>query len=317
MNEKLLSWLKTGKIQETLDYLIVIIKDKDNQMYTDLVLLASRQQANQRMFNLNLIPHENLNIESNNIFKSVLDCVNQASDLGYFEGVSWDDIEEKKNQPEDVIKILFVASNPINTPKFQIEKEYLEIRKIFSTKRKKFDITESFNTTLDGLFDVVRTEKPEILHLSAPSTDQYLVLHRQDDTIRSVMYDFLSAVFPMFQPYVKCVFINTWCSPIFLKKISIPLHRAIGGKTMVIDEASIIFSSGFYTAIAQGKKWDEAFYFGNELLSTWIKRNELPFEMPYVCYVDGVSNEPEDTTPADFPVIEPEEIEQMRRSEKD
>lgn len=215
--EQLLNLLKSGKIQETLDYLVAIVKHKDNQMYHDLILLAGRLQANQRMFNLNLIPHEDLMIESNNIFKSALDTIHTASDLGYYIGLELADIKEKNN-PTDSVKILFIASNPVNTPKFQLEKEYLEIRKIFNAKRKNFEVIELFNTTLDGLFEIIRIEKPEILHISAPSNDKYLVLHRSDDTIKSVPYDFLSAAFYMFQPYVKCVFINTWCPPIFLKK---------------------------------------------------------------------------------------------------
>ena len=192
-----------------------------------------------------------------------------------------------------------------------LEKEY---GKRGTKKREKFEVIELFKATIDQLFEVIRMEKPDILHISAPSTDKYLILHRPDDTVRSIPYNLLSSAFTMFQPFVKCVFINTWCPTIFLKRISIPLQCAIGSKSLVDDNMSVLFSSGFYTAIYQGKNFDEAFSTGLDLLKNHKEYSAR--EIPFVLFKNGFSADSSDKTPEDFDIKEPEEIIKILKSNK-
>ena len=306
IKDKLIKLIQVNKISEALDYLMLITKSNDKKSYNQLIALAARLNANSGLFNQGLLDYKQLKIENSKIYYASIQLIDAISSEAYFKNIQLDDLKKQAEAgTEEKVKILFVASNPIGTAKFQLEKEYLEIRRIFRPKRTKFEVTELFNSTLDDLLEAVQREKPDILHIAAPSTDKYLILHRPDDTVRSVSYHILASIFILFQPYVKCVFMNTRCSSIFLKKISNALQCAIGSKNLVNDNVSVLFSSGFYTAIAEGKTFDKAFSVGVELLR---KQNIADAEIPFILFNCGLSNDPNDNTPEDFNFQEPEEI---------
>ena len=321
LNEELRRLIAANKISEAITIMTEIINDKDENMSKDLVLLSGRLTVAERSHINGLIKFEEFQTFNTQISNSVLQYIDLAEKEGFFKDIS--DIESLKEQRVEGVKtkILFVGSLPKDMNlDFQIEREYLEIRKVFNNVREKFEATEIFNTTLDLLFDTVRKEKPTILHIAAPANSDIIALHRTNNNQHQVSYEFLASAFIAFQPETKCVFINTWCSTIFLKKISTFLGCAIGCKNMVMDNDSIVFSSGFYAALAQGKDYKEAFNFGKELLleekkpkkaiptsygvvatGKSKKTSDAPYIIPYVLFINGIAEDPNDTTPDDFP----------------
>lgn len=297
IREKLFNLLQIGRTNEAIERLLWLSKEHDKSTYNELILLSSRLNANNSMFNMNILSQNDLKLETNKIITSLLNYVDLITSADYVSNINLNDLENGINaSTDDKIKILFVASNPIDTGKLELEKEYLEIRRIFNNKRNQFEVIELFNATLDEFFNTVRIEKPDVLHISAPANNDYFTFHRPDQTSRLVPYPFLASAFLLFQPHVKCVFINTWCSPIFLKKISTSLHCAIGCPSMVMDDVSIWFSSSFYTSLAQGNSYEEAFKMGIEILKQQSKDGNIPFVM----FKDGMSNSSDDKTPEDF-----------------
>ena len=215
-----------------------------------------------------------------------------------------DPAELVQEEGMEKVKILFIASNPNGTTEFELEKEFLEIRKVFRRKRHHFEVVECFNTELQEFFDVVAEEKPDILHVAAPSKEEYIVFHKADDTIRAVPYEFLAPAFSMFRDYVKCVFLNTWCSATFLKQVSVSLGTALGSKNLISDTDSILFSSGFYSAIAQGASYEEAFKAGQAILDKGLVHDVAKGKETYTFFENGNNLNPEDQTTADFPMNE-------------
>ncbi len=271
------------------------------------MLLSARFNANHSMYNQGLLTYDQLKLENNKIYHAALNYLNQVASQDYFQDMPQEVIERGlARDKQKIFKILFIASNPVNTPKFELEKEYLEIRRIFNRQRDLFEVVESFHTTLDQFFNMVRIEQPDILHIAAPSNDKYLVFHRTDDTIRSVPYHYLASTFSLFQPYVKCVFVNTWCTPVFLKKISQSLQNAIGSKALVEDDMSVLFSSGFYTALSQNSSFEEAFQIGKEVVEKSEKYAGT--EIPFVMFNNGLSTDSRDDTPEEFEIEEPEDL---------
>jgi len=307
LKEHLINLLKVNRIQDALEQLMSITDGYDDQTSNDLMLLSARFNANNGMYNKGLLTYDQLKLENNKIYHAALNYLNQIASQDYFHELTQEEIDSRSFiEDQKKTKILFIASNPVNTPKFELEKEYLEIRRIFTRQRDQFEVIESFHTTLDQFFNMVRIEQPDILHIAAPSNNKYLVFHRPDDTIRSVPYHFLTSAFSLFQPYVKCVFLNTWCPPVFLKKVSQSLQNAIGSNTLVDDNMSVLFSSGFYTALAQHSTYREAFEIGKEVLG---KRDKyLGKEIPFVMFQNGISTEPDDDTPEEFEIEEPEDL---------
>jgi hypothetical protein len=320
LNEELKRLISANKISEAISIMTEVLDGKDEDMSNALVLLSGRLTAGERSHLAGLIKFEEFQSLIISISNAALNYIDSATNDGYFADIpDVKSLKEKRVEGKKT-KLLFVGSLPKDlSAQFQIEKEYLEIRKVFNNVREKFEATEVFNTTLDMLFDTVRKEKPTILHIAAPATDECIALHRKDNTQHHIKWEFLASAFIAFQPDTKCVFINTWSSTVFLKKISTFLGCAIGCKDVVMDNDSITFSSGFYAALAQGKDYKQAFYFGKELLLE-EKRNivvptsygivatksrdeqeEMPFKIPYILFINGVADDPTDTTPDDFP----------------
>lgn len=189
-------------------------------------------------------------------------------------------------------KLLFLAANPVDaSAHLQLEKEYLEIRKIFKNHRDKFSITEEFDVTLDTFFEAIYREKPNIIHLSgfAEEAGIYL-LQKQDHTSFLIPYEFLAPAFKMLKESVECVFFNTGMSNLFSKVVSRVIPYAIGIRGMVSDEEAISFSSGFYAALALEKNYEKAFQMGRDLL------NKTTDKQKYYLYQSGLCPEDKETS---------------------
>jgi hypothetical protein len=159
---------------------------------------------------------------------------------------------------------------------------------------------ECFDTRYQDFFEVVAEERPDILHIAAPSKDEFLAFHRADDTMIAVPYEYLAPAFAMFKDYVKCLFLNTWCSATFLKQVSLSLGAALGSKNLISDADSILFSSGFYAAIAQGASYEDAFNAGKAILDKGLIHDVSPGKETYTFFEDGKNIDPEDDTPNHF-----------------
>lgn len=174
-------------------------------------------------------------------------------------------------------KMLFLGANPMFTGEWEgrghgyhieLEKEYLEIRKIFKNHRNKFSITEELDMTLDAFFEAVHREKPNIVHMSAlGGKEGVYFLQKNDRTPHLVPYEFLAPVFRLLKKTVECVFLNTVDSNLFAKVVSRVIPYAIGIRGPVIDPEAISFASGFYAALALEKNYEKAFEAGRNLLA--------------------------------------------------
>lgn len=303
IKEKISNLIAASEIEEALQYLFALTESNDSEIYNHLLLLSAQMNADKRKNSAGALSYEELRISENANIQSILQCLNQITDKGYLNNETLESLSEKiKTKKADTAKtkILFIASNPIGTPDFNLEKEYLNIRKIFNSKRGIFEVTEVFDTTLDDLFEATQREKPQILHISAPSTGDVLDLHHEDNTRNCVPYEFLASAFLLFKNYTNCVFINTLCSAIFLKKVSKKLGYSIGFNGMTYDEICITFSSGFYTALAQGKNIEEAFLIGVELLKSDSNKMAKEGIENLLLFKNGYCLNKEDTFPESF-----------------
>lgn len=185
----------------------------------------------------------------------------QAKGLFSSRAVSADDENEGPKA-----KLLFLASNPVDMDTLQLEKEYLEIRKIFKNHRNKFSITEEFDVSLDTFFEAVSRERPQIIHMAGfAAPDGAILSNKVDRTSFLVPFEFLAPAFKMLKGTTECVFFNTGESNLFAKVVSRVIPFAIGIKGSVDDAEAISFSSGFYAALALEKNYEKAFAMGCEL----------------------------------------------------
>lgn len=277
LHQKLKDLISTNRLAKTIDYLLAVTDTDDRDLNNDITLISSRLNALTRRNNMGLLSFDDFKTSENKITATLLNMVEELHQSGLFEKTDLKTIDEQiaKNQTGQIgqkTKILFIAANPPGTVIFELEKEYIGIRKIFRNHKHEFDITEFFDARLDDLFETIEAEKPQIIHISTPANNEIICLHNNDHTAHQVPWDFLASAFLMFKDFAQCVFVNTWTNADFLKKVSKAIPYAIGSNGLIADTESIDFSSGFYTGIASGKDIEKSFQLGLELLKRTPKQ---------------------------------------------
>lgn len=265
MIAKLKSLIAIGQSSQAINLIADTLSKTDKESYNQLILLSGRISKNQGLLNQGLISVEdyrNSNIKTNAALLSILDSID-PQDLIQIEEKE----KEDKVEAAHKTKLLFLAAQPSDKPALKLEKEYLEIRKIFKKYRHQYDITEEFDVTIDTFFESIRDQHPHIIHFSGYGDCDNIVFSRKvDRKTHLIPYEYLAAAFKLIGNNTECVFINTQGSCLFAKVISRFIPCAIGIKGVVTDEDAISFASGFYAALAIEKDYSKAFNFGQQLL---------------------------------------------------
>ncbi len=273
MISKLKSLVASGKPKEAIDIIAEFIAQTDKDKYNELILLSGEISRNHGFFAQGLIPLEDYklsNSKTNYALLSIIDTIDTKS----FTEVQ----EKQKNKPlSPKTKLLFLAAQPSDLAPLNLEKEYLEIRRIFKKKRQHFEITEEFDVTIDSFFESIREEDPHIIHFSGFGTKDAVILSRKTDrSSHDIPYEFLASAFKLLKGKTEFVFINTQGSCLFAKVISRFIPYTIGLKGTITDKDAISFSSGFYSALAIEKNYEKAFEFGKKLLKAKSLNDIIP-----------------------------------------
>ncbi len=262
MLQNLKSLIAVGKTQEAISRMAKIAAANNSSLYNDLILLSGQVAKNQSMFTLGLLDLDDFKIaESKNNFAvlSIVDAIEA-------ENMLEKELHLTENEDIEKTKLLFLASNPSDLNPLQLEKEFIEIRKILKSQRNLFETTEAFDVSLDLFFEEIALEKPHVIHFTGYGTDLELVFSRKTDrTQHYVPYEFLASALKLMRGNVECIFINTRGSALFAKVVSRFVPFAIGITGDVLDDEAISFASGFYAALAIEKDYEKAFKNGKDL----------------------------------------------------
>jgi Effector-associated domain 11 len=325
--QELQGLISANKTQEAIAIMAKAIGDKNTQLRDDLVMLSSQISRNETLFMRGLVKTDDYVMAGAQSIRAILAILEEVSLSGYLENLPSDNAEVDQNAPvfvEKRTKIQFLAANPIDTSKLELEREYIEIRKIFKPHQSEFVLVEAFDATLESFFEAIFQEKAQIVQFSGMAEENGLILNRKDGTCHPVSYEYLAATFKLFRNHVECVFINTMYSDVFAKVVSRFIPYAIGIKDMISDIEAITFAGGFYTALAFEKNYLKAFNQGKDLLIQTRMQSlnaEIPRsygitnttqtdaekmddlqKIPYVLFMNGIAADENDNTPDDFPL---------------
>jgi NTP pyrophosphatase (non-canonical NTP hydrolase) len=164
----------------------------------------------------------------------------------------------------DVVRILFIFCNPDNAG-IQL-RLHAEQRAIKDALRRgphsaKFVIEDLPSSTTDDLRRALLENNYDIIHFSGHADETILIFEDEHGKPRDVPISALSELVREY-PSVKCVILNA-CESV--KSLSTPISTAtIGMDKSIPDDTAIIFSRGFYDALAAGKSikraYDEGVY---------------------------------------------------------
>ncbi len=168
------------------------------------------------------------------------------------------------------MKILILEANPDND--LSLNEEILELRKVIdqSSNSNQFQVEYGkaiCREELQHLMLKFEEKAPQndhiIVHFCGHGTGkQGLVFENEKGEKDLVSTQVLANFFELFRNSVACVVLNACYADVQAKAINEHIKYVIGMKQPIRDDAAIVFSIGFYRALAFQKSFEDAFKFG-------------------------------------------------------
>lgn len=178
--------------------------------------------------------------------------------------------EDLGSQP---VSILIVASNPLETSRLQLDREFKAISEALTRPgaQVRFQIDQRWAASYQDLQDGLLQHRPEILHWSGHGRRAGLPVLEDDvetrDLVRAQAVSqgedrsiaSLSRLFAAARGRLRCVVLNTCHSKAVATAIAEHIDCVIGMAAAIQDPTAIRFSWSFYHALALGSSVKIAF----------------------------------------------------------
>lgn len=179
-----------------------------------------------------------------------------------------------------MIKILFLASNPIKSSHLQLDEEIRAINQKIrdADHRDTLRLIPVLAVRPDDLLQALNEHKPQIVHFSGHGNNTgEIILTDNNRQPKLVSTAALKALFKTLKDNIRLVVLNACYSEIQAKAIVEFIDCAIGMNSSIGDQAAITFASSFYRAIGFGRSVQEAFEQGRtSLLLEGIQEDKIP-----------------------------------------
>lgn len=170
-------------------------------------------------------------------------------------------IEALQKIPE-IITVLFLASNPIDTPSLRLDAESRAIQEMI--RKSDYRDTIRFETRwavrTSDLLQAINEVNPDIIHFSGHgASNGDLAFENVNGQSKLVSKEAMAQTIMTLSDKVRLIFFNACFSAIQAKHIIEHVDAAIGMNTAIGDEAALVFASQFYSSIGFGKNLKSAF----------------------------------------------------------
>jgi hypothetical protein len=178
------------------------------------------------------------------------------------------------------IKILFLASNPIDTAQLRLDEEVRAIdeRLRRSNYRDNFQLEQHWAVRIDDIQECILRHNPNIVHFVGHGnrSGEIILLDNQGNG-KSVSVQALSDLFETLKDNIKCVVLNACYSEKQALAIAQHIDCVVGMSTPISDQSAISFSSSFYQALGYGKNIKTAFDLGcSQIALTGLGESSTP-----------------------------------------
>lgn len=304
MKNQIQRLISENKIKDALDvFMSWAVEKKDGQLQSNLILIQSKLARLKQQENLGIIQFSDSLREQAIITNSILDFLSQMKDSGTTTGdVPPISIEDHRKT------ILFLASNPTQTAKLQLEKEYVRISIGIQESKKDLKLVSEWAIKPGDLQQAILKHRPNIIHFSghgtAESVDKDSESDRdlgftnedksgiivQDSSGKPVLVN-TSALASLFRTMkmldgmdIEVVILNACHQELQAKAIAQFVPFVIGTNDAIDDNAAIEFSTGFYRGFsAVGSTVEFAFQLAlNNIMLEGLEDSKVP-----VIYKEG------------------------------
>jgi hypothetical protein len=164
-----------------------------------------------------------------------------------------------------VIKILFLAANPKDTPPLRLDEEIRAIdNALLQAKfRDRFDIKQHWAVRVFDLQGYLLRYKPDIVHFSGHgNSSSGIILEDEIGNSHEVSPRALSQLFSVLKDKMRCVVLNACYSENQAKAIAEHIDCVIGMSRAISDNAAIEFAQSFYQGLGYGRDVKTSFDLG-------------------------------------------------------
>lgn len=164
-----------------------------------------------------------------------------------------------------VIKILFLAANPLDTTPLLLDEE---IRAIDAALQKGkfsvlFDVEHHWAVHYDDLQEFLLRHEPKIVHFSGHgSSAGEILLQGANGASHPISVEALGNLLRILKDDIRCVILNACYSEPQAQAIAEHIDVVVGMTNAIGDQASVNFAAGFYLGIAYGRNVQTAYELG-------------------------------------------------------
>lgn len=178
------------------------------------------------------------------------------------------------------IRMLFLAANPLESSRLRLGEEFRfinrEIR--FGPNGGLFDVSSAWAVRPEDLYEMLLTQRPNIIHLSGHATkSKGIILENDAGGMSPISSQGLTRLFKVFRDDIHMVFLNMCHTQTYVEDLAEEIDYVIGIKNKISDRGSIVFSSSFYKGLSFGLSIKAAFEVAaNQLLLQRLPYNDSP-----------------------------------------
>jgi len=165
-----------------------------------------------------------------------------------------------------MIKILFLAANPVDTDPLELEEEARAIDDALrrAQYRENIELVTHWAVQIDDLQSLLLRHRPHIVHFSGHGSSTNEIILRDYDGYSTIAPPMaLSMLFKVLHDNIRCVLLNACFSASQGAAIAQHIDCVIGMPDVISDRASRQYAASFYQGLAYGRSVGEAYELGN------------------------------------------------------
>lgn len=169
----------------------------------------------------------------------------------------------------EIIKILFLSANPVDTGRIRLDEEVREIDKMLrvGSARESFQLITHLAVRPDDLPEALLRHQPHIVHFSGHgSKTEEIILMDESGASHPVSKQALAKLFKILKDNIRIVVLNACYAKPQAEAISQIIDYTIGTNKEIGDKAAVAFAAAFYQALSFGRSVQDAFELGQNSL---------------------------------------------------
>lgn len=283
---RILERLEKGKHIMALDVFIKYVQDKNLSEYIDrLSILKSRYQQILRSVDAMETEKTLIFSEKAKLEVAIKKIITEVEEHEALMEEPEDPIQDEKDEHNKDFgnKILFLASNPWDTGKLQLEKEFVNIYNSLSEFQNSFQLSAEWAVSPDSLQLSVLKQQPSILHFSGHGANPKkkepgIYLENAQGSHQHVQARALSHLFKLISRKnpIDIVVFNACYSVSQADAILDHVKYVIGVPEELADSTALEFAKGFYRGLASEGDIEFAFDLGLNKVLLESGEKEIP-----------------------------------------